>query len=200
MLRANVKTLPLRQRRVARTKHEIQRCALELFRAHGFENTTVAQVAAAAEVSAMTVFRHFPTKEDLVVADDFDGVLVSRLREADPKQELVARITQVLLRSLATADDAARRNMYLRLDLASRTPSLRARMWEILQRTQEAIVDGVVREGADRFRASVVASACLAALSTAMFEWAAGGGEDDPTKWARRAFAAMGVRPDRRKK
>lgn len=61
----------LRERKKARTRALIQVQALRLFREQGFQATTVEQVAEAAEVAPSTVFRYFPTKEDLLVLAGF---------------------------------------------------------------------------------------------------------------------------------
>jgi AcrR family transcriptional regulator len=60
----------LRERKKARTKATIQEQAVRLFREQGYANTTVEEVAAAAEVAPSTVFRYFPTKQDLVLSSD----------------------------------------------------------------------------------------------------------------------------------
>lgn len=57
---------------------------MRLFRENGFDTTTVAEVAEAADVSAMTVFRHFPTKEHLVMEDDYDPLIAERVRRRRP--------------------------------------------------------------------------------------------------------------------
>src|SRR3954463_10622699 len=60
-------TETLRQRKKAQTRAALWNTAIELFVEHGFDNVSVTQIAAAAEVSKMTFFNYFPTKEDLVI-------------------------------------------------------------------------------------------------------------------------------------
>jgi AcrR family transcriptional regulator len=58
----------LRERKKRATRDAIAASARRLFAAHGFDAVTVAEVAAAADVSEKTVFNHFATKEDLAFA------------------------------------------------------------------------------------------------------------------------------------
>ncbi|MGI5163768.1 TetR family transcriptional regulator [Spirillospora sp. CA-253888] len=74
----------LRELKKARTKAVIQREAVRLFREQGYDATTVEQVAAAAEVAPSTVFRYFPTKPDLVFADDYDLPFVLMFQAQPP--------------------------------------------------------------------------------------------------------------------
>src|SRR4029450_10969347 len=70
----------LRERKKARTKTAIQEHALRVFRGQGYDATTVEQIAEAAEISPSTFFRYFPTKEDVVVWDDYDPMLIEAIR------------------------------------------------------------------------------------------------------------------------
>lgn len=79
----------LRERKKAKTKAAIQSHAVRLFREQGYGATTVEQVAEAAEVSPSTVFRYFPTKEDLVVTDDYDPVIFAAFAEQPPELNLI---------------------------------------------------------------------------------------------------------------
>ena len=69
----------LRERKKQKTREAIQREALRLFQAQGYEATTVEQIAAAAEISPSTFFNYFPTKEDVVLYDSYDPVMLSIL-------------------------------------------------------------------------------------------------------------------------
>jgi AcrR family transcriptional regulator len=59
----------LRERKKRRTRETILACARDLFEAQGFAETTISQIAEAAEVSPRTVFSYFPHKEELVFPD-----------------------------------------------------------------------------------------------------------------------------------
>jgi AcrR family transcriptional regulator len=72
--------LGLRERKKAKTRAAIREHALRLFREQGYAETTVDQIADAAEVSPSTFFRYFPTKEDVVLDDEFDTLLIEAFR------------------------------------------------------------------------------------------------------------------------
>ena len=59
----------LRERKRQQTRETIARVALELFERQGFQETTIPQIAAAADVSPRTVSGYFPHKEDLAFPD-----------------------------------------------------------------------------------------------------------------------------------
>lgn len=60
--------------RRALTRTRLSDVALELFERQGFEQTTVAQIAAGAGVSEMTFFRHFSAKHRVLFDDPYDAV------------------------------------------------------------------------------------------------------------------------------
>src|ERR671916_1465318 len=81
----------LRERKRRRTRQTIARAALEIFDRQGFQETTIPQIAEAADVSPRTVSAYFPHKEDLVFPDGDEaiGQLVARLREREPGESAV---------------------------------------------------------------------------------------------------------------
>ena len=89
----------LRARKKLKTRLAIQEHALRLFREQGYNETTVEQIAEAAEVSPSTFFRYFPTKEDVVLFDALDPLLIEAFRrqpaELSPIRALRAGIHEV---------------------------------------------------------------------------------------------------------
>ncbi|PRX96197.1 TetR/AcrR family transcriptional regulator [Allonocardiopsis opalescens] len=104
----------LRERKKARTRREIQRHALRLFRDEGYAATTVERIAAAAEVAPSTVFRYFPTKEDLVALDDYHGLgeaVAAGFARQPPELSALGALRAALrdaFAALSPADRAAR--------------------------------------------------------------------------------------------
>ena len=83
---ADAEQQPLRVRRRLEAKREIQAAALELFEQTSFAAVTMEQIAVAAGVGVATVYRHFGTKERVVLWDEYDPMLlenVARTLEAD---------------------------------------------------------------------------------------------------------------------
>ena len=76
----------LRARKKARTHDAIADAAITLFLAHGFDQVSVTDIAAAAEVSKPTLFRYFATKEDLVLhrIADHQGEAARVVRDRQP--------------------------------------------------------------------------------------------------------------------
>jgi AcrR family transcriptional regulator len=74
-----------RERKKQQTREAIAREGLRLFVERGFKETTIAQIAEAADVAESTFFLHFPTKDDLVFAghDEEAAKLVRRLHDRD---------------------------------------------------------------------------------------------------------------------
>ena len=116
----------LRERKKARTKTAIQEQALRLFREQGYDATTVEQIAEAAEISPSTFFRYFPTKEDVVVWDDYDPMLIEAFHAQpaglSPIQALRGAVRDAFGR--IPAAEAAR--LRERTELTMAVPQLRA--------------------------------------------------------------------------
>lgn len=132
----------LAPRRLRRTRREIADAAMGLFAQRGFDQVSVAQVAAAARVSEKTVFNHFETKADLVF--DADQGLVEGLVAAvvergvgESALEAVRRFLAGLAASFGQGESAARRQVFRRVVTAS--PALRAHQRVMAARYEDAL-------------------------------------------------------------
>src|SRR5690625_7233016 len=67
-----------------RTHAALRTAALELFLAHGYDATSTARIAEHAGVSEMTLFRHFPAKDALLLDDPFDPLMAEAVRGRPP--------------------------------------------------------------------------------------------------------------------
>jgi AcrR family transcriptional regulator len=111
-----------RARKKAQTREQIQRVAQRLFAEHGFENVTIADIAARADVAVQTVFNHFATKEDLFFADRADWVdgaaraVRSRPRDVAPLTALREHFMTTIRRYLTVLEDPEVRAVVATLD------------------------------------------------------------------------------------
>ncbi|MFH8249355.1 mycofactocin system transcriptional regulator [Microbacterium sp. B2969] len=91
---------PRRPGRAPVTTHgELSRIALELFLAKGFDETTMDDVALAAGIGRRTLFRYFPSKNDLPWGD-FDALIAAmrvRLAASPPDQSLIEAIVGAII-------------------------------------------------------------------------------------------------------
>jgi AcrR family transcriptional regulator len=76
-----------RSRKRLATRQGISDAATLLFMERGFDHVTVDEIAEAADVGRMTVFNHFPRKEDMFFDRDEEGreILREALRKRDPR-------------------------------------------------------------------------------------------------------------------
>lgn len=82
-------TRGLRHRKKIATRRTIRREAIHLFERNGFADTTVEQIAAAADVSPRTFYRYFPTKEAALICDHAEPIMVA-FRDAPAELSPVA--------------------------------------------------------------------------------------------------------------
>ncbi|GAA2342892.1 TetR/AcrR family transcriptional regulator [Streptomyces violaceusniger] len=162
----------LRERKKIKTRQAIRRAAYRLFTERGYDATPVDRIAEAADVSPSTVFRYFPTKEDIVLSHEYDDVLLAALRDRPLDEPPVASLRRVLLDQFRQFAGDERQEMLVHLTLIRQVPGLRGRMSESLSRTG-ALLAEVLAERSGRspedFEVRVVVGAVLGVLQEALF-------------------------------
>ena len=160
----------LRERKKQRTREQIIEAAMGLFAERGYQATTIADIATAAEVAPRTFFSYFPSKEAVVfhnVDRNLEG-LASTLRDRLPGETafdaLRRWIDSMYDEWMAEEDQALLRKRLCREDegLANFQGGAMARIHELLL---EAIADDL-DEPPDSLRPRLVAAAAVAALTS----------------------------------
>lgn len=182
-----------RERKKAQTRHAIQEHALRLFLEKGYEATTVQEIAAAAGVSHMTFYRNFPTKEDVVLSDDYDPMLIREIAARPADEPVIESIRHAIAEGFKAIYDSDRAQILARTRLVLSTPALRARLWEQQIATENMIFDAVAARGADsdKLRTRLTAAACLAAITVAAMTWVESDGEASLPRLMDEALAVL---------
>ena len=157
--------------RAERTRARLQACALELFTAQGYDATTVEQIATAAGMSHMTFFRHFPTKESVLVEDPYDPLIAEAVRAQPTDLPPLERVRRGLLGAWSAVPPPVDAETRKRVSIMAVHPGLRAKAWENNQRTEQVIVEALMAAGTSRLEATVAAGACLGAIMAALVQW-----------------------------
>jgi AcrR family transcriptional regulator len=161
----------LRERKKAKTRAAIRDHAMRLFEDQGYAETTVDQIAEAADVSQSTFFRYFPTKEDVILADDFDPLIVAALRAQPPEIPPIEAIRRSFHEVTDNIPEQVWEHERRRQRLFMSVPELRARS---LHQYYAAIdmLAGVIAERvgrpADDFATRVLAGAVVGAIIAAV--------------------------------
>jgi AcrR family transcriptional regulator len=152
----------LRARKKERTRDAIADAAIALFLAHGFDEVSVTDIANAAEVSKPTLFRYFPTKEDLVVhrIADHHGEPARVVRDRPDGVPPIAALHRHFRAGLDRREPVTGLNDHPVVvafhRLAFTTPSLAGRLTRYMLEDEEALA-GALGDGIEaRLRAAQV--------------------------------------------
>lgn len=186
--------LGLRERKKIRTRQAIRAAAYRLFEAHGFDATPVDRIAEEAEVSPSTVFRYFPTKEDMVLSDDYDALISEALARRPAAESPVRAVGAAVAWALHAVYLRDGREMQLRLQLLREIPALRSRAADHGAETVRLLACVLAdRTGRplDDVELRVVCTALLASLTEVVFGWIDSGMRDDLPALVDRALATL---------
>ncbi len=147
----------LREKKKAKTRAVIQANAIRLFREQGYHATTIEQIAEASEVSPSTMFRYFPTKEALVIEDEFDPLLIEVYGRQPPELSPIQAFLRTVQEGSSQISTEARRAIRERTELIYSVPELRAANLSQMSETLDLIAGLIAeRTGGDRGDLSVL--------------------------------------------
>jgi AcrR family transcriptional regulator len=172
----------LRERKKQQTRERVRREAYRLFAEQGYEATTVDQIADAAEISPSTFFRYFPTKEDVVIQDEYDPALAEALRSRPAGEPIIDALAHALKGPLGKLLEQDREELLLRTRITFTDPAIRARSVAEQERSEDAIA-AIIAERSARSAGDLdvkcAAAAIIAVFTTIVRHWVEGDGEED---------------------
>ncbi|HXZ58294.1 MAG TPA: TetR/AcrR family transcriptional regulator [Gaiellaceae bacterium] len=148
----------LRETKKLRTRREIAEKAMGLFVKRGFDHVTVAEVAAAAEVSEKTVYNYFPTKEDLFFDEvpERERALVEAVRNRRPGESVAAALERL---QVTGCGRLCSEGFAIFARIIEESPALQAKELEVMARFTDALAGAIQSElGVDALDAKVAAN------------------------------------------
>lgn len=187
----------LRDRKKAKTRDALVTAAWELFSERGYHETTVDDIADAADISPRTFFRYFATKDDVLFAR-FDEALIGlgTFLNSRPAEEPIWTAIQGAAADYASQLDADRLGAKLIVETVAQSPALAARYLQSFLRIEQIVAEWVAGRlgvAADDVEPRVVAAAAVAASRVALEGWLAAGGSGDLGEHLRDALAVVTV-------
>ncbi|WP_433360291.1 TetR/AcrR family transcriptional regulator [Actinoplanes sp. CA-142083] len=175
--------MSLRERKRERTRQAIVAAAADLIERNGYERTTVADIAAAAEIGTRTFFSYFPTKEDVLFpeSDDRVRVTVAAIENRSATEGPAAVLVRALHEVAASSEDLTGRMARLRLRLMHEVPAVRGRGLQIQMDVQREIARHLAAaypSTLDPVSAGALAGALAGAVTGALLALF-----DDPKQW-----------------
>jgi AcrR family transcriptional regulator len=157
----------LRERKKQKTRDTIINVALELFAERGYEHTTIAEIAEAAEVSPRTIFAYFPSKEDILFCDvpEIQERFAQALEHRAEGVTALDALRDIIAKSLDLGpNELLRKRIVARDESETLRRSERARQAPFEQLMVKAIAKDL-GAGPDDIRPQIVAAALVAAFS-----------------------------------
>lgn len=169
----------LREAKMERTRRFIADTAFDLFVAQGYDDTTIEQIAAAAEVGTRTVYRYYSTKEALVVSFVENGLTAAMdafLAQPDalPLAEALHAVVDSVEHTIGT-NPARLLALY---EIFDKTTGLRAGLADLCWSWRQRLAQEILRreDGADVLFAALTAASTMNVIEVVVQTWTANGG------------------------
>lgn len=165
----------LRERKKRERRRCIEDAAIALFEVHGFDGTTIEQIAAAADIAPRTFFSYFPTKEDVVLADYSTRLerIIAELSER-PESEGPWEALQACFVEVAADYEAARDDLVRRFMITAANATVYARSLQLQAGWEDALADVLnqrANQTAEVLESRLLASAALACIRSSLRHW-----------------------------
>ena len=159
----------LRERKKQRTREKIVEAAFELFAERGFDGTTIADIADAAEIAPRTFFSYFPSKDDVVFYDfeETQAVIASWLHDREPGTNAIDALRAGIASGVQEIGPGDLREKRLRKRLMCENESLAAHSEHLKGKLADLLAGAVAEDLGDApsdLRPRLVAAAFLAAI------------------------------------
>jgi AcrR family transcriptional regulator len=174
--------LGLRERKKIKTREAIRTATYALIGEQGYDATTIEQIAERAEVSPSTVFRYFPTKEDIVLTDEYDPLMAEELRARPAGEPWMDSLRHVIRRAIEAMGQDDPEVLRIRAHLGVQVPAVRSRMVESMSETGRLLrLVLAERTGLDPdgLQVRVYATSLVGGMMQVYLYWAEHGFEDD---------------------
>jgi AcrR family transcriptional regulator len=165
----------LRERKKAKTRATIQQNALRLFHEQGYADTTVEQIADVSEISPSTFFRYFPTKESVVLDDDYDPIIIEEFKRQPKDYSPIQALRGALKAAFSNFTVVERAAVRKRMELIMSVPELRAASLNQVSNTVNMIAVMIAeRVGRDSSDLEVLtfAGAVIGAITSVLYYYA----------------------------
>jgi AcrR family transcriptional regulator len=173
----------------------LMQSALELYAKHGYDQTTVAEIALRAGLTERTFFRHFTDKKEVLFAgsDDLRDLLVGAVAAAPTSAPPIEAVAAGLLAASAAFNEGRRAFSMRRQSIIAANQELRERELIKLAGLASAIADTLRRRGVSDPAASLTAEAGIAVFRVAFQRWVDARNELGWSELVRDSLAALKV-------
>jgi AcrR family transcriptional regulator len=185
--------LGLRERKKLKTRAALAKEAMRLFMKQGFAETTIEEIANAAEVSPSTFFNYFASKEDLILQDDLDPVIIAAFNAQPPELGPIAALRAAMNSTFSAVTPEEMAMVQQRTALVQRDPDVRAAMLSqfagMVEQVAQVLAPRTGRASTD-FAVRNLAGAVIGVLMSSVLA-AASDPDADLTKLADAAMAHL---------
>jgi len=138
----------LRERKKQRTREAIVESAFELFDQRGFDGTTIADIAEAAEIAPRTFFSYFPSKDDVVFHDfeESQAMIASWLHDREPGTNAIDALQAGIASTAEEAGPVDPRQKRCRKRLISENESLAAHSEHLKGKLADLLAEAVAKD------------------------------------------------------